>query len=232
MGGSVSYRRDESIAVITMDDGKVNVLSTAMLGEISEAFEQAESDDAGAVVLAGNHRVFSAGFDLKVFQSGDMQASIDMLKAGFELSHRLLSFKKPVVAACTGHAIAMGSFLSCSADHRIAAPGYMFQANEVVNGMVIPYPALEVMKLRLTRSAYQQAAGLAKVFLSDTALAGGWVDELVMPDLVLERACEAAKEFASTLQPSAHYACKMRTRKETLDAIRHGIDNITQEFGL
>ena len=232
MSEPVTYRRDDSIAVITMDDGKVNVLGTAMIAEINTAFDQAESDGVGAVVLAGNNRVFSGGFDLKVFQSGEVQASIDMLKAGFELTHRLLSFKQPVVAAITGHAIAMGSFLVCSVDHRVAAPGYRFQANEVINGMVIPYPALEVMKLRLTRSAYQQAAGLAKTFLSDTALAGGWVDELTMPEIVLERACEAAKEFTATLNPGAHYGCKMRARQETLDAIRHGIDNIHQEFGL
>jgi enoyl-CoA hydratase len=228
---SVSYRRDESIAVITMDDGKVNALGPAMLAEINKALDQAEADDAGAVVIAGNNRVFSAGFELKVFQSGDVQASIDMLKGGFELSHRLLSFAKPVVAACTGHAIAMGSFLACSTDHRIAAPGYNFQANEVAIGMVLPYPALEVMKLRLTRSAYQQAVGLARTFFGDTALAGGWVDEIVMGDMVLERASEAASDFA-TLHAKAHYACKMRARQEALDAIRAGIDNIHTEFGL
>ena len=229
---SVSYRRDDSLAIITMDDGKVNVLGIAMLGDINGALDQAEADDAAAVVLAGNHRVFRAGFDLKVFQSGDVHASMDMLRAGFELSHRLLSFKTPVVGAITGHAIALGSFLACSVDHRIAAPGYMFQANEVINGMVIPYPALEIMKLRLTRSAYQQAAGLAKTFLSDTALAGGWVDELVMDDLVMERAIESAKTFATTLHAGAHYGCKMRARQETLNAMRHGIDNIHTEFGL
>ena len=228
---SVSYRRDESIAVITMDDGKVNALGPAMLAEINKALDQAEADDAGAVVIAGNNRVFSAGFELKVFQSGDVQASIDMLKGGFELSHRLLSFAKPVVAACTGHAIAMGSFLACSTDHRIAAPGYNFQANEVAIGMVLPYPALEVMKLRLTRSAYQQAVGLARTFFGDTALAGGWVDEIVMGDMVLERASEAASDFA-TLHAKAHYDCKMRARQEALDAIRAGIDNIHTEFGL
>jgi len=229
---SVSYRREESIALITMDDGKVNALGPAMLAEINSALDRARDDDAGAVVIAGNERVFSGGFDLKVFRSGDVQASIDMLKAGFELSHRLLSFPRPVVAACTGHAIAMGSFLACSTDHRIAAPGYTFQANEVAIGMVLPYPALEVMKLRLTRSAYQQAVGLAKTFLSDTALAGGWVDELVMPEMVLQRAQEAAGVFATTLDAKAHYACKMRARQETLDAMRSGIDNIHKEFGL
>ena len=229
---SVTYQREESIAVITMDDGKVNALGPDMLAAINAELDRAEGEDAGAVVIAGNDRVFSGGFDLKVFRSGDVEASIAMLKAGFELSHRLLSFPKPVVAACTGHAIAMGSFLACSTDHRIAAPGYTFQANEVAIGMVLPYPALEVMKLRLTRSAYQQAVGLAKTFLSETALAGGWVDELVMPDMVLDRAREAAHEFATTLNAKAHYACKMRARQETLDAIRSGIDNIRQEFGM
>ena len=178
---SVTYRRDESIAIISMDDGKVNALGLGMLAEINGALDRAESEDAGAVVIAGNERVFSGGFDLKVFRSGDVQASIDMLRAGFTLSHRLLSFPRPVVAACTGHAIAMGSFLACSTDHRIAAPGYNFQANEVMIGMVLPYAALEIMKLRLTPSAYQQAVGLAKTFFGDTALEAGWVDEIAMP---------------------------------------------------
>jgi enoyl-CoA hydratase len=229
---SVSYRRDESVAVITMDDGKVNALGPAMLSEINTALDSAEADDAGAVVIAGNDRVFSGGFDLKVFRSGDVAASIEMLAAGFTLSHRLLSFPIPVVAACTGHAIAMGSFLACSADHRIAAPGYNFQANEVAIGMVLPYPALEIMKLRLTRSAYQQAVGLARTFFGDTALAGGWVDEIAMPDMVLARGVEAGKDFATTLHAKAHHACKMRARQETLDAIRAGIDNLHTEFGL
>jgi len=228
---SVSYRRDESIAVITMDDGKVNALGPDMLAEINKALDQAEADDAGAVVIAGNDRVFSAGFQLKIFQSGDVQASIGMLKDGFELSHRLLSFRKPVVAAVTGHAIAMGSFLACSTDHRIAAPGYNFQANEVAIGMVLPYPALDVMRLRLTRSAYQQAVGLARTFFGDTALAGGWVDEIVMPDMVLERAVESANSFAG-LNAKAHHACKMRARQKTLDSIRAGIDTMHTEFGL
>ena len=230
MSERVSYRNEDQIAVITMDDGKVNALGPAMQAEIGAALDQAEADNAGAVVLAGNDRVFSGGFDLKVFRSGDVQASIDMLRGGFELSHRLLSFRKPVVAACTGPAIAMGAFLSASTDHRIAAPASTFQANEVAIGMVLPDAALEIMKLRLTRSAYQQSAGLAKTFFGETALAAGWVDEIAMPEMVLERSIEAAKEFATTLNAGAHHACKMRARQEALDGIRHGIDNVHTEF--
>ena len=219
MGSPVSYRHDEAIAVITMDDGKVNALGPAMQQALNDALDNADRDDVGAVVITGNDRVFSAGFDLKIMTSREAQPAIDMLQGGFELSHRLLSYPKPVVMACTGHAIAMGAFLLSSGDHRIAAPAYNIQANEVAIGMTIPYAALEIMKLRLTPSAYQQAAGLAKTFFGETAVAAGFVDEIVMPDMVRDRAVEAAREFA-TLNQKAHAATKLRTRADALTGIR------------
>ncbi|OOK65728.1 enoyl-CoA hydratase, EchA3 [Mycobacterium kansasii] len=159
MSGPVTYTHDETIAVIRMDDGKVNVIGPDMQRALNEAIDQADRDNVGALVIAGNHRVFSGGFDLKVLTSGEVQPAIDMLRGGFELAYRLLSYPKPVVMACTGHAIAMGAFLLTSGDHRVAAHAYNIQANEVAIGMTIPYAALEIMKLRLTPSAYQQAAG-------------------------------------------------------------------------
>ncbi len=229
MNNPVSYRREDPIATITLDDGKVNALGPAMQQAIGDALDQADRDDVGAVVIAGNQRVLSGGFDLKVLTGGDIQAGIDMLRGGFELAHRLLSYPKPVVIACTGHAIAMGSFLLCCGDHRVAAPAYNIQANEVAIGMTLPYAALAIMKLRLTPSAYQQAVGLAKVYFGEAALAAGWVDEIVLPDVVLERAEEAAREFTG-LHQRAHAASKLRARAEALEALRAGIDGIEAEF--
>lgn len=231
MSERVSYRRADAIAVITMDDGKANVLGPEMQQALNDAIDQADRDDVGAIVIAGNDKVFSGGFDLKVFRSGDVNASVAMLRGGFELSHRLLSYPKPVVMACTGHAIAMGSFLLCSGDHRITAPAYNIQANEVKIGMVMPYAALEVVKLRLTRAAYQQTVGLSNVYFGDAAKAAGWVDEVVPADKVLERAEEAAREFTE-LHQGAHAASKLRARAEALQGIRAGIDNMEAEFGL
>ena len=231
MSGPVSYRRDESIAVITMDDGKVNALGPTMQRSLNEALDNADRDKVSAVVIAGNRRVFSAGFDLEVFKAGKQQPAIDMLRGGFELSYRLLSYPKPVVMACTGPAIAMGSFLLCSGDHRIAAPGYTIQANEVAIGMVVPYAALAIMKLRLTRSAYQQAVGLSKVFFGETALAAGFIDEIDLPERVLPRAEEAALEFTK-LNLGAHAASKLRARADALKEIRAGIDQVPAELGV
>ncbi len=155
---------------------------------LNDAIDQADRDEVGALVITGNERVFSGGFDLKILTSGDLQPAIDMLRGGFELSYRLLTYPKPVVMACTGPAIAMGAFLLCSGDHRIAAHASNIQANEVAIGMVIPWAAMEIMKLRLTPSAYQQAAGLAKTFFGETALAAGFIDEMALPDRVVARA--------------------------------------------
>src|SRR6201990_3052127 len=209
MSGPVTYRRDESIALITMDDGRVNALGPTMQQALNEALDNADRDDVGAVVIAGNQRVFSAGFDLKILTAGEVQPAIDMFRGGFELSYRLLSYPKPVVMACTGPAIAMGAFLWSSGDHRVAAHAYNIQANEVAIGMVIPYAALEIMKLRLTRSAYQAGTRPAKAFFGETPLAAGFIDEVVLPEMVVDRAEEAAREFAG-LHQHAHAATKLR----------------------
>lgn len=231
MSDPVSYTRKDSIAVISMDDGKVNALGPAMQQALNAAIDNADRDDVGALVITGNGRVFSGGFDLKILTSGEVQPAIDMLRGGFELAYRLLSYPKPVVMACTGHAIAMGAFLLSCGDHRVAARAYNIQANEVAIGMTIPYAALEIMKLRLTRSAYQQATGLAKTFFGETALAAGFIDEIALPEVVVSRAEEAAREFAG-LNQHAHAATKLRSRADALTAIRAGIDGIAAEFGL
>ncbi|MFY2860019.1 crotonase/enoyl-CoA hydratase family protein [Mycobacterium sp. THU-M104] len=231
MSGPVVYSLKDSVAVIRMDDGKVNALGPTMQQALAEAIDRAEQENAGAVVIAGNERVFSGGFDLKILTSGEVRPAIDMLRGGFELAYRLLSHPKPVVMACTGPAIAMGAFLLTSGDHRVAAHACNIQANEVAIGMTIPYAALEIMKLRLTPAAYQQATGLAKTFFGETAVAAGFVDEIVLPEMVLNRAEEAAREFTG-LHQHAHAATKLRARADALTAIRAGIDGIEAEFGL
>ena len=84
MGSLVRYDFDGSVARITMDDGRVNVLSQEMLAELNEALGRAEAD-AAIVALAGRAGVFSAGFDLKVLRVGGSNART-MLRAGFELA--------------------------------------------------------------------------------------------------------------------------------------------------
>ena len=230
MGGTVKYELNEAVATITLDDGKVNVLGPDMQSAISEALDRAEKDFAKAIVIAGNQRVFSGGFDLSVFQSGDAKAALGMLAGGFELSVRCLTFPAPVIMAATGPAIAMGSFLLLSGDHRIGQPKTRCQAIEVAIGMTIPIAAIEIMRARLTPAALHRGASMAATFAGDEAVAGGWLDELVEADQVLERAQQVAAEAATTLHPGAHLATKLKARDSALKAIRAGIDGLPTEF--
>ena len=90
---------------------------------------------------------------------------------------------------------------------------------------------MAILKLRLTRSAYQQSVGLSKVFFGETALAAGFVDEIDPPDRVLSRAQEAALEFTK-LDLGAHAATKLRARAGALKELRAGIDGVPAEVGV
>lgn len=228
MTSMVGYELDDSVATIIMDDGKVNALGLELQAEINQALDRAEKDSAKAVVIAGNERVFCAGFELAVFQSGDEQAALEMLTGGFTLSVRCLTFPAPVIMAATGSAIAMGGFLLLSGDHRVGQPKTKCQAIEVAIGLTIPIPAIEIMRMRLTPAAFQRGAALASIYTGDDAIASGWLDEIVEKADVLTTAQSFAAE-AAKLNTGAHVATKLKARDAAVTAIQAGIDGLATE---
>ena len=48
-----TYRLDDGIAIVTLDDGKANAFSTAALIELEAHLDQALADGAQALVLVG-----------------------------------------------------------------------------------------------------------------------------------------------------------------------------------
>jgi enoyl-CoA hydratase len=226
MGALVSYQLDDSVATITMDDGKVNVLSLAMLTELGAALGRAAADRA-VVVLTGREGVFSAGFDLPVLRAGGTEAA-DLLRAGFDLAARLLAFPTPVLVACPGHAVAMGAFLVLSGDYRFGASGpYKLTANEVAIGITMPRAAVEICRQRLTPACFNRAVVIAEVFLPEEAAAAGFLDRVVPAAQLATAAAGAAAELAR-LDLDAHAATKLRARQ--LAALREAIDADDAEY--
>jgi enoyl-CoA hydratase len=218
MQSLVRYQLAESVATITMDDGKVNVLSPDMLTEVNQALDRADSDGA-VVVLAGREGVFAAGFDLAVLRGGG-PAATRMLLAGFDLAERVLSFPRPVLIACTGHAIAMGAFLLLSGDYRIGAAGpYKITANEVAIGLTMPRTAVEICRQRLAPAHFNRATILAEPFQPDTAAEAGFLDRVCEPQEFWNAVRGVAAELAK-LDMDAHKATKLRVRKAALASIR------------
>jgi enoyl-CoA hydratase len=222
MSSIVSYRLEEGVATITMDDGKVNVLSQRMISELNSALDRAQEQPA-IVVLTGRPGVLSAGFDLPVLRGGGTDAA-DMLKGGFELSERLISFPAPVVVACTGHALAMGAFLLLSGDYRLCAQGpFKVGANEVAIGLTMPHFAIELCRLRLSPQHFHRAVVTAEVHTPEFALNAGFIDELV-ESAELANAVKRTVTRLGALNMQAFAATKLRTREQALQAARGAIE--------
>jgi enoyl-CoA hydratase len=214
MGRFVSYTLDGAVATIAMDDGKVNAMSLQMQAELGQALDRAQADRA-SVVLAGRKGVFSAGFDLPVLGAGG-EPALKMLAGGFELARRLLTFPTPVVAACSGHALAMGVFLLASVDYRIGADGaFKIGANEVAIGMVLPRAAVEICRARLAPPHYGRALVSAEIYRPAEAVAAGFLDQVVAEEQVLAEAQATALKL-SKLAMKAHAACKLLAREPLL----------------
>jgi enoyl-CoA hydratase len=221
MGKLVSYERSEGVSTITVDDGKVNAMSVAMMQDINAALDQAE-EHRSVVILTGRDGVFSAGFDLAVFKQGT-EPLMEMLRVGARLAERLLSFPFPVISACSGHAIAMGSFLLMSSDVRIGADGpFRIGMNEVAIGMTLPYFAVEIARHRLTPAYFDRAAILAEMYSPQEAITPGFLDRVVSSDQLLDTARETAAAL-SKLDMTAHAATKLRVRGTMLEALEQAI---------
>ena len=194
----------DGVATIRMDDGKANAISNAMLDMLEPALDRAE-EAAGAVVLAGRPGVFSGGFDLKVMGGPDAAAREALIDRGARLSYRLYNFGKPLVAAATGHGIALGAVILLASDTRIGGNGdFKFGLNETALGMFLPAAILEIARDRLARDKVTEAAIQATIYDADGAVQAGFLDKLVAPEQVEAEAFEAAKKLAEL--PSAAYA--------------------------
>ena len=212
----------DGVASITLDDGKVNALSAAMLASIGEQLDRAEADGA-VVVLTGREKTFSAGFDLRTEADGWPA----MLAAGARLAERLLTFPRPTVVACNGNAIAMGGFLLLSADVRIGAQGaFRIGLNEVAIGMTLPWFGIEIARHRLARPYFDRCAVTGALLGPDEAQAAGFLDRVVAPEELREAAHAAARELTQ-VDANAHTATKLRVREQAVAGVRDGIDRIT-----
>tara|TARA_B100000676_G_scaffold227155_1_gene225036 strand:- start:263 stop:934 length:672 start_codon:yes stop_codon:yes gene_type:complete len=210
------------VSIITLDDGKVNVFSPDMIEQLNIILDKVP-EDKGSILIQGKEGMFSAGFDLKVMQGGDTEAMSKMAAGGFKLLARVYSFPRPVVVACSGHAIALGAFLLCCADYRVGAKGeYIVQANEVRNNMSIPTPILEISKSRISKAHWYRAILNAEAYNIEDSIEAGYLDEVVETTNLSNRAMEVANDLATLDHP--HYKMtKELDQKATLDKILSSI---------
>ncbi|HET9075428.1 MAG TPA: crotonase/enoyl-CoA hydratase family protein, partial [Acidimicrobiales bacterium] len=220
----VTYELRDRVACIVMDDGKANALDLRTVEDLHNALDRAADDErVGAVLIAGRPGRFSAGFDLATMTSGrgPMQ---ELVTAGGRLTARLLLEPTPVVAACTGHALAAGGLLLLAADRRIGAAGdFKIGLNEVSIGMTLPKWAVELARYRLPPSEFDWRVVLGRTASPEEAVRAGFLDRVVPADSVFEEAVAVAMEL-STLSTPAVEGTKHRARGPVAARMLEGMD--------
>jgi enoyl-CoA hydratase len=224
MTDRVTYHCEAGVARITIDDGKVNVMSAAMLRDLDAALDRAHADDAIVVLRSARKGIFSAGFDLKVFAANDTVGSLEMVRMGAELALRLLTFPHPTIGVMAGHAFPMGTFLLLACDFRIGSRGnYRMGLNEVAIGISPPRFAIALARSRMHPAWLSRTVTLGEMFGPEDSVTAGLLDRVVSPEDV-DETLEAVLASIKGLNVPMHEIAKGNLRKRTAEEMREMID--------
>ncbi|MDX6746442.1 crotonase/enoyl-CoA hydratase family protein [Polaribacter sp. PL03] len=222
MNEFVTYTSEENYAILTINNGKANAISSEVVEGLNAGLDKAEQENK-VVVLTGKAGIFSGGFDLKVMTKSP-EAAKELVTKGSRLSLRMLSFPQPIIIACSGHAIAKGAFLLLSADYRIGVEGdFKIGLNEVMIGMTMHNAGIAIAKARLSEVYLNRSVNNAEIYSSKQAIAAGFLDIIVSEDHLLPTAIKVA-EMSSKLNKKAHAETKLKVRKLHLEALESAIE--------
>ena len=211
-----TYRLDDDVAIITLDDGKANAFSTAALEVLEGHLDRAIADGAQALVVVGRPGRFSAGFALDEM-TRDVTEMRALVVRGARFWMRLYGFGLPTVAACTGHALAGGAITLLSCDVRIGADvPAKIGLNEVAIGLTLPKFAAGLAADRLLPTAVAAATMGAQVHDVAGAQAVGYLDHVVPAEDLLATAVEEARRLGQ-LDTAAYAGTKANLRAELIE---------------
>ena len=203
------------LVTISLNRGRSNAINHEMVKELDACIKTLENDDSvGGVILTGKEGFFSSGIDLiEAYDYNEEQSRqfwIDFLA----LQNTLAAFRKPIVAAISGHSPAGGCILAICCDYRVMAAGtFIIGLNEVPVGIIVPDSVFNLYSFWLgQRKAYQYLME-GKLLKVDEALDAGLIDEITSPDKLMNAATEKVTAYMK-LNPVTWSESKLNLRKE------------------
>lgn len=219
---TVSVTYSDGIALVRLDDGKANAMGHAMFDALEAVLDEVASR-ARALVLAGRDGMFCAGFDLAVMKSADAGAIDALVARGGQLVLRLYEYPLPLVAAASGHGLALGGLMLLACDTRFGARGkYRYGLNETAIGLVMPGFGREIAKAVINPQQLTAALLQARLYDADGAVTAGFLDQALEESAVLDAALAEASMLAE-LPPATYRDCKRAVRADALQALRHSL---------
>lgn len=187
-------RRDDGVALVTLNNPKVNALSQAVLARLTEVAADLTANPPGAVVITGGDRLFAAGADISEFGGPD---EADRIGAGF---HRALdavaAIPRFVIAAVSGYALGGGCELALACDYRIAGERAVFGQPEILLGILPGGGGTQRLPRLVGPSRAKELMITGRQVKAEEALRIGLADEVVPNEELLDRALAVATEVA------------------------------------
>jgi enoyl-CoA hydratase len=193
----MTYKIEDKIAWITLDDGKVNVMNWDFFNELNEALDRTLADRACVLIFTGRPGVFSAGLDLKLLPTQNLVEQVRFQKTFATAMLRVYQFPIPTIAAYAGHAIAGGAILSFACDRYMVADGpYKIQINEVANKMCLPSWIALICRSSIPHRWWKEVLLHARPYTPREAFERGIVDDLIANEKTI---LDAARAYAADL---------------------------------
>lgn len=187
-------RRDDGVAVVTLNNGKVNALSSAVVGAIHKIADDLTSNPPGAVVVSGGDRIFAAGADISEFGGPEEAEGItNRIHASL---NALASVPRLVIAAVSGYALGGGCELALACDYRIAGERAVFGQPEILLGTIPGGGGTQRLARLVGPSRAKEICITGRQVSAEEALRIGLTDEVVSGDDLHERALALAAECA------------------------------------
>ena len=188
-------RRDDGVAVVRLENPKVNALSSEVLRQLRSAAEALTEAPPGAVVVTGGDRVFAAGADIAEFAGPDQARLVGGLF--LDALNAVAAIPRATIAAVSGFALGGGCELALACDFRVASATARFGQPEVLLG-IIPGGGGTQRLARLVGPARAKDLILSgRQVRADEALAVGLVDRVSEPEAVHDTALAWAAELAA-----------------------------------
>lgn len=201
---SVTVTNHDGLAAITLSRGKVNALNERLVEQLGDCFAELEKAPAcQAVILTGEGKFFSFGFDIPEFLSYSKGEFTRYLTKFTALYRRIFIFPKPVVAALNGHAVAGACMLATACDHRILVEGKArISLNEIGFGSSVFAGSVEMLKFCVGEKRAQQVLYSGALYSAAEALELGLIDQVASGENLMEEAFKVARALGRKQQPA------------------------------
>ena len=188
-------RRDDGIAIVTLQNPKVNALSSEVLRQLRSAAESLTEQPPGAVVFTGGDRVFAAGADISEFSGPDEARTIGGLF--LDALNAVAAIPRATIAAVAGFALGGGCELALACDFRVASTKARFGQPEILLGIIPGGGGTQRLARLVGPARAKDLIFTGRQVRADEALAIGLADRVVDPDALQEEAVAWALQLAA-----------------------------------